>query len=119
MLLELTAIGISLASLHIPYEGQNQFNPGIHGEFNDVIRAGVFVNSRDRVASYVGGQIYFGRFQIGGVESSIRGFAALSTGYKSPVIGGLEFVAGNVVALVAPKTKESAWTLGFALRKEM
>ena len=119
MLGTLTAIGISLASLHIPYEGQNQFNPGLHAEINDVVRTGVFVNSRDRVAAYVGGQLYFTRFQIGDIESSVRGFAALSTGYKSPVIGGLEFVAGNVVVLVAPKTKESAWTLGFALRKEM
>lgn len=119
MIAELTAIGISLASLHIPYEGQNQFNPGIHAEVNDAIRTGVFVNSRDRVCAYVGGQLYLTRTEVAGVPTSIRVFGALATGYKSPVIGGLEFVAGPVVLLVAPKTNDSAWTLGFALRKEI
>jgi hypothetical protein len=119
MIAELTAVGISLASLHIPFTGQNQFNPGIHAEVNDVVRTGVFVNSRDRVSAYVGGQLYLTRTEIAGIPTSIRVFGALATGYKSPVIGGLELVAGSVVLLIAPKTNDSAWTLGFALRKEL
>lgn len=119
MIAELTAIGISLASLHIPFTGQNQFNPGIHAEINDVIRTGVYINSRDRVSVYVGGQLRLLHGELHGLNIQLRGFGGLSSGYRSPVIGGLELVAGNVVVLLAPKTRDSAWTIGFALRKEL
>ena len=119
MIAELTAIGISLASLHMPYEGQNQFNPGLHAEINDVVRAGVFVNTDRVVAGDVGGQVYLTRSDIAGVPTSVRLFGAFSSGYSPPVIGGMEFVVGSVVVLLTPKVREHPWTLGFALRKEI
>jgi hypothetical protein len=116
MISELTAIGISLASLHIPYDGQNQFNPGIHFEAQNA-RFGAYVNSRDRVTGYVGYQLPIASTNIAGVEIDTRVFAALASGYRSPVIGAVECVVGQrFVVLLAPTSDFKGITLGFALR---
>lgn len=109
----ITAIGISLASLHVPYNGQNQFNPGLHVEADNV-RAGVYYNSRSRITSYVGYSI-----PLYTTEGFRAGFlAALGTGYGSPVIGGVELMVGqHFTMLVVPGVPGYSSTIaGFALR---
>ena len=117
MIPELTAIGLSLFSYHMPYDGQNQFNPGIHLEVENV-RTGLYVNSRDRVTGYLGYSLPIGSKKIGGVEYKLGILAALGSGYRSPVFGGLEFVVGDHVTILAAPgvTGYSATTLGFAVR---
>ncbi len=117
MLPELTAIGFSLFSLHFPHTDQNQFNPGIHLEAENV-RAGVYLNSRDRVTGYVGYSIPITSFKVSGVENKLGILAALGSGYGSPVIGGLEFrVGGRLVVMATPGIPNySATVLGFAYR---
>lgn len=117
MLPELTAIGLSLFSLHMPFDGQNQFNPGIHLEAENV-RAGVYVNSRDRVTGYVGYSLPLVSKEVAGVRYQLGLLGALGSGYRSPIIGGLEFRVGDRVTLLAvPGIKDhSSTTVGFALR---
>lgn len=117
MLTEITAIGISLASLHIPHHEQNQFNPGIHLEAHNA-RMGVYLNSRDRVSTYVGYSIPLSSGQIGATDYRIGLLAALGSGYKSPVYGGVEFRVGErvVVMAVPPVPHYSAGVIGIAYR---
>jgi hypothetical protein len=117
MLPELTAISLSLFSLHFPYTGQNQFNPGIHLEAENV-RVGGYLNSRDHFTGYVGYSIPIARKEIAGVEYKLGVLAALGSGYQSPIIGGLEFMVGDHVKLLAaPGMKGYSQTVvGFALR---
>ena len=117
MIAELTAIGISLFSYHMPFEGQNQFNPGIHLEVENV-RVGAYVNSRDRVTGYVGYSLPIGSTKIAGVEYRLGILAALGSGYRSPVIGAVELVVGDRVTLLAAPGVEgySATVVGFSVR---
>ena len=117
MLPELTAIGISLFSLHFPHTYQNQFNPGVHLEAENV-RVGVYVNSRDHLTGYVGYSIPLIRKEVAGMEYKLGLLAALGSGYRSPVIGGLELGVGDRVTLLAvPGVKGYAATVvGFAVR---
>lgn len=116
MIPELTAIAISFASMHFPYEGQNQFNPGVHLEAENV-RAGVYINSRDRVTGYVGYSLPVALFTVTGVRYKLGLLAALGSGYKSPVLGGLEFVVGDhVVLLATPPVPDHSAAVGVALR---
>lgn len=116
MIPELTAIAISFASLHFPYEGQNQFNPGVHLEAENV-RAGLYINSRDRVTGYVGYTLPVARFAVSGVQYNLGLLAALGSGYRSPVLGGVEFRVGDhVVLLATPPVPDHSAAVGFALR---
>ena len=116
MLPELTAIGISLASLHFPYDGQNQFNPGLHLEA-ERYRAGVYVNSREHITIYAGYAYPLTQFRVGGVGFNLSIMGAVGTGYKSPVIGGLELnVNKRLVFLAVPGIKGiSSTTVGFGV----
>ena len=121
MITELTAVCISLASLHMPYEGQNQFNYGIHAEGGNY-RAGVYRNSNNGNGmpgntSYVGYSIPVldaKNFRVG-----IN--VALAYGYRSPVIGNLELrLMDHLVVVAAPPIRTSTiyspTTVGFMLR---
>lgn len=119
MIPELTAIGISFASLHIPYANQNQVNPGIHAELENY-RVGYYRNSNsnnglpERTA-YVGYVVPLYSKEIAGVPIKLGLLAALDYGYKSPVIGGLELKLPRLTILAAPVPGQGA-VLGFALR---
>lgn len=119
--MNLTAIGFSLFSLHLPYGGQDQFNPGIHME-SDNVRAGFYRNSNadsdlPDTTTYMGYSVplYVSRtFRAGAL-------VALAHGYRSPIIGGLELRVGqHFVVMAAPPIKtskhESPTVLGFVLR---
>jgi hypothetical protein len=119
----LTAIGISLFSLHMPYEGQDQFNPGIHMEAGNV-RAGFYRNSNTRsdlpdTTTYLGYSLPVVRSKSFRVGINV----ALAHGYRSPVIGSLEFRLGSYVVVNAlPPVKipshdiDTPAVLGFMLR---
>jgi len=113
MLEYITAIGISLTSLHFPNHDQNQFNPGIHVEVKDA-RAGVYLNSRDRITAYVGYSLPLYRSET----LRIGALAALGSGYGSPIIGGLEFMVGQHFTMLAVPgiPGYSSTIVGFALR---
>lgn len=111
--MNITAIAFSVMSLHFPNDGQNQFNPGIHVEAENV-RLGYYRNSLDRRTAYLGYSvpIYITKnFRLGGM-------VALGSGYKSPVIGGLEFVVSEhlVIMAVPGIPNYSQTTMGFAFR---
>lgn len=113
MLPEITAIAFSVMSLHFPNNGQNQFNPGIHVEMENV-RLGYYRNSQYRDTAYVGYTlpIYSTKnFKFGVM-------AALGSGYGSPVIGGLEFVVSeHLVVMAVPGIPNYSSTIaGFAFR---
>jgi hypothetical protein len=115
---EITAIGISLASLHLPYSGQNQFNPGIHLEAENY-RAGFYRNSNNgngmpATTSYVGYSLPI--YSTKTVRIGLN--VALDYGYRSPVIGGIELRLGdNVVVMAGPGVKADSSTIfGFGLR---
>lgn len=117
MIPEITAIAISLGSYHFDYHGQNQFNPGIHVEAENV-RAGLYYNSLRRTTAYVGYSLPIARTEIAGVSYKLGVLAALGSGYNSPVFGGLEFVVGqHLVLLAAPAVGSyNSATVGVALR---
>lgn len=117
MIPELTAIAISYASLHFPYTGQNQFNPGIHLEAENA-RAGVYINSYDRVTGYVGYSLPLTSKNIAGVPVRVGLLGALGSGYRSPVIGALELrVGAHFVVLAVPGIRDhNSTALGFAVR---
>jgi hypothetical protein len=116
MLPELTAIGISLASVHIPYANQNQINPGIHLEMEDV-RLGVYRNSNinnklPHTTAYVGYSVPI--YSTEGFR--IGGNVAVAYGYRTPVIGGLELRFGSrLVVMVVPPVGISS-VVAFAYR---
>lgn len=116
----ITAIAFSFASIHTPYGGQNQTNPGIHLEIDNA-RLGYYRNSRNDNTAYVGYSVPF----ISTKELRIGGMVALCSGYNSPVCGGLELVVGQHLAvMVVPpvkftrnnETHDSPLTFGFAFR---
>jgi hypothetical protein len=113
----ITAIAISYASLHFPYTDQNQFNPGIHLEAKNA-RAGVYLNSHDRVTGYVGYSLSIGGTQVAGVPINFGVLGALGSGYRSPIIGGLELrVGAHFTVLAVPGIKNvNSTALGFAVR---
>jgi hypothetical protein len=121
MITELTAVCISLASIHMPYEGQNQFNYGIHAEGGNY-RAGVYRNSNNGngmsgVTSYVGYSVPI----VDAKNFRVGLNVALAYGYKSPVVGNLEFRVGqHFVVVAAPPirtaTAYSPTTIGFLVR---
>ncbi len=95
MLIEhITAIGLSLASIHMPHNGQQQFNPGITLEAHD-FRMGLYRNSVRRTTAYVG----YSYPLYDSKELRIGVFGALATGYSIPVIGALEVRVGQHVQL--------------------
>lgn len=118
MLPELTAIGISFASLHIPYADQNQVNPGIHAELENY-RVGYYRNSNsnnglpERTA-YVGYVLPLYSKEIAGVPVKLGVLAALDYGYKSPVIGALELKLSRLTVMVAPVPYEGV-VFGFGI----
>ena len=110
----ITAIGISLASLHIPHTDQRQFNPGIYVEIDNA-RLGYYRNSRDRNTFYVGYALPI--YSQENIRVSV--FGALASGYDAPFTGGLEFTIGKYLSVVGiPKLGKynDANTLGFSLR---
>lgn len=121
--MNLTAIAFSFMSLHIPYNGQDQFNPGIHMESGNV-RAGFYRNSNSRAdlpdtTTYLGYSLPVVRSENVRVGINV----ALAHGYKSPVIGSLEFRFGDHVVINAlPPVKypkhgiDTPAVLGFLLR---
>jgi hypothetical protein len=101
MILELTAVVFSLASLHMPYSGQDQFNPGIHVEAGNV-RAGFYRNSNaccnlPDTTTYVGYSIPLIVSETFRAGLNI----SLDIGYRSPVMGNMEFRVGEHVVIVA------------------
>ena len=116
----ITAIGISLGSLHIPHADQNQVNPGVILEAGDY-RAGIYRNSLRRTTAFVGYSLPL----LEGKMGRLGLLGAIGTGYHSPLMGGLEYRVGQHLAGVfVPKFKytkddvetESATTIGFVLR---
>jgi hypothetical protein len=116
----ITAIGISFASIHTPYSGQNQTNPGIHLEIDNA-RMGYYRNSRNDNTAYVGYSLPI----LDTRTIRVGVMVALCSGYNSPVCGGVEFVVGQHLAvMVVPpvkftrddETHDSPLTFGFALR---
>jgi hypothetical protein len=99
----ITAIGLSLASIHMPHNGQQQFNPGITLEAHD-IRAGIYRNSVRRTTAYIG----YSYPLLETTHLRIGAFGALATGYSVPVIGALEVRVGQHVQLyLAPPCGKS------------
>lgn len=112
MLPNLTAVAFSIMSLHLPNDGQNQLNPGVHLEITNA-RMGYYRNSRDRNTAYVGYAVPF----YGSKNFRVSGMVALCSGYRSPVCGGLELVVSEHLAvMVVPGVGQTATTLGFAFR---
>ena len=99
----ITAIGLSLASIHMPHNGQQQINPGITLEASDV-RMGVYRNSVRRTTAYVGYSYPLWESK----DFRIGLFGAVATGYSIPVIGALEVRVGKHVQLyLAPPCGKS------------
>ncbi len=99
----ITAIGLSLASIHMPHNGQQQFNPGITLEAHD-FRAGLYRNSVRRNTAYVG----YSYPLYESADFRLGAFVALATGYSVPVIGALEIRVGQHVQLyLAPPCGKS------------
>lgn len=121
MMPELTAVAFSIASLHIPYTGQNQINPGIHLEAENY-RAGIYRNSNNgnglpATTMYVGYTLPLASFKVGGISNELGVLAALGRGYRSPVIGGLELRVGSrLVVLAAPPVTGASAVVGFGIR---
>ena len=124
MLPELTAIAISITSLHIPYDEQNYVNPGIHLEAENY-RAGVYRNSNryngvSHTTAYVGYTVPLGSVKVGGIPIRFGALLALDYGYSTPVIGALESRVGDrLVVIAAPNiagTGKAGAVLGFAYR---
>jgi hypothetical protein len=86
----ITAIGISLASLHLPHTGQQQFNPGVTLECDNV-RSGMYYNSNRKLTAFLG--YSYPIYEANNLRVGL--FAALASGYKYPVVGGLEFRVGK------------------------
>ena len=121
MITELTAVCISLASIHFPHEGQNQFNYGIHAEGGNY-RAGVYRNSNNG-NGMPGNTTYVG-YSVPVLDAPnfrVGVNVALAYGYRSPVIGNLELrVMDRLVIVAAPAIRTSTiyspTTVGFLLR---
>ncbi len=102
----ITAIGLSLGSIHFPHNGQQQFNPGITLEAHD-FRMGLYRNSVRRTTAYVG----YSYPLYDSKELRIGVFGALATGYSIPVIGAVEVRVGQHVQLyLAPPCGKSCNT---------
>jgi len=117
MIPEITAIAISYASLHFPYYDQNQFNPGIHLEAENV-RSGIYLNSYSRATAYVGYTLPIISTKVAGIPVKLGVLAALGSGYRSPIVGSAELrVGAHVVVMAVPGTRNNNSTvLGFAVR---
>lgn len=113
MFASITAIGLTLASYHFKRNDQNEFNPGIYVEAN-YVRMGYYRNSHNRNTAFLGVGVPF--YRSGTLRAS--GVLALASGYRSPVIGGLELVVREhfVLNLVPPTSPDQRGVVGFAVR---
>lgn len=121
-MIELVAFLIPLASIHMPYGGQNQFNPGLAAEFTVPelklprslsFAVGAYENSYEKTTAF--GQVVWTAYRAGDFRAG--GSIGLGTGYDQPVVGGLFVSYGHVhVTFIPPSGGGRPAVAALALR---